>query len=145
MIEVIKITGEEQLKEAFKIRHEVFVDEQHVDPELEYDEYEDTSNHYLALADGRPAGTARFRKTGKGVKLERFAVLQPHRGTGVGKALVERVINDVMSLDPAKIYLHAQMQVIPFYEKYGFEASGEIFEEAGILHRIMYYKQERPL
>ena len=140
MLEVFKITDDSQLKEAFRIRQEVFVVEQRVDPELEYDEHENISTHYLALIDDKPAGTARFRKTEKGIKLERFAVLESYRNKGVGKALVEHVIKDVKALNPPEIYLHAQMQVIPFYEKYGFEAKGEIFEEAGILHRIMYYR-----
>jgi predicted GNAT family N-acyltransferase len=77
---VEKITTEEGLKAAFQIRELVFVVEQEVDASEEYDEFEDTSIHFLAKLDGAPVGTARWRFTQNGVKMERFAVLQEARG-----------------------------------------------------------------
>ena len=68
-----------------------------------------------------------------GIKLERFAVLKAHRGEGIGKYLVEQVIEEVQK-HAKPIYLHAQIQVVDFYQKLGFEKEGALFEEAGIQH-----------
>ena len=92
---VEKITTEEGLKAAFQIRELVFVVEQEVDASEEYDEFEDSSIHFLAKLDGVPVGTARWRFTSNGVKMERFAVLQEARGQGVGQALVAAVLADI--------------------------------------------------
>jgi predicted GNAT family N-acyltransferase len=141
MISVEKVLSKEQLDNVFKIREEVFVLEQEVDPAEEYDEFEDISIHFLAKSEGQPAGTARWRFTDKGIKLERFAVLKPMRGKGVGQALVKTVIEDIAANPQSKgrkLYLHAQLDAMPLYEKFGFKKVGEMFEECNILH----YKME---
>lgn len=140
MVTVSSIANSVDLDTAFAIRRRVFVDEQHVSPEEEYDEFEPTSTHFLARADGTPAGTARWRRTSGGVKLERFAVLPEFRGQGVGKALVQTLLNDVFSQQPEpieRIYLNAQVQAMPLYAGFGFVAVGPMFEEAGIQHYKM--------
>jgi predicted GNAT family N-acyltransferase len=114
------------------------VEEQGVDKRLEY-EHEDESHHFLAKFDGEPVGTARWRQTAKGIKLERFAVYPGKRGMKVGEALVDAVLNDINDTSK-KIYLHAQSKVVDFYKKYGFETEGEEFEEAGIKHFVMVLK-----
>ena len=136
-IQVNKVTDPELLEKAFAIRREVFVGEQNCPPELEW-EFEDVSNHFLATVDGEPAGASRWRKTDKGYKLERFAVLKKFRGMGVGQQLVKAVLNDLPT-DAAYIYMHAQLSAISLYEKFNFEKIGDEFEEAGIRH----YKMER--
>ncbi|EIM74571.1 N-acetyltransferase GCN5 [Nitritalea halalkaliphila LW7] len=80
------IQSPEDLKRAFEIREKVFVIEQEVAPEEEYDAFEDSSRHFLALLEGKAIGTARWRKTENGVKLERFAVLREARNAGAGSA-----------------------------------------------------------
>jgi len=121
-----------------KIRYIVFVIEQNVDEAEEYDEFESECPHFLAYAEGTPAGTARWRTTEKGFKLERFAVLEPFRKFGVGSALVQAVLAEVLPISAGKkIYLHAQLQALQFYQKLGFEAFGEEFIEAEIMHRAM--------
>src|SRR5690554_7216493 len=95
MIKIEKVASKEDLDCVFQIRHVVFVKEQEVSPEEEYDEFESISTHFLAQVDGQPAGTARWRNTGKDIKLERFAVLKPMRGKGVGQALVKAVLEDI--------------------------------------------------
>ncbi|WP_143959920.1 GNAT family N-acetyltransferase [Litoribacter populi] len=143
-IEITKIKTEEALTAIFNIRQEVFVFEQNVDPEEEYDEFEETSTHFLALLDGVPAGTARWRYTDSGVKLERFAVLKEMRGKGVGQALVKAVIDDITREEAAKgklLYMHAQLSAVPLYEKFNFEKDGDIFSECEIEH----YKMKRYL
>lgn len=138
-VTVKKITNPAELQKAFDIRTKVFVEEQGVDQRLEY-EHEDESHHFLAEINGEPAGTARWRETEKGIKLERFAVFPDKREMKVGEALVGAVLNDIKGASK-KIYLHAQSQVVDFYKKYGFEPEGEEFEEAGIKHYVMVLKQ----
>ncbi len=132
---VNKVTDPDLLEKVFAIRREVFVGEQNCPPELEW-EFEDESNHFLAMLDGEPAGASRWRKTDKGYKLERFAVLKKFRGMGVGQELVKAVLADLPA-DAAYVYMHAQIQAIPLYEKFNFEKVGNEFEEAGIRHYKM--------
>jgi predicted GNAT family N-acyltransferase len=134
------VQNTDEFNQCFAIRQKVFVEEQQVAPEEEYDEFEDTSKHFLAFLHNEPVGTARYRFIDKKIKLERFAVLKEFRNKGVGIALVKKLLEESLSQNPSKIYLHAQVQVIPFYEKFGFETVSELFEEAGIMHKVMEYK-----
>ncbi|MDP4656410.1 MAG: GNAT family N-acetyltransferase [Algoriphagus sp.] len=138
---VEKITTKEGLQAAFDIRELVFVVEQEVDAAEEYDEFEDSSVHFLAKVEGTPVGTARWRFTQNGVKMERFAVLKVARGKGVGQALVAAVLGDIdqhPDTKGKKKYLHAQIHAMPLYAKFGFQVVGDQFEECAILH----YKME---
>ncbi|RYF64381.1 MAG: N-acetyltransferase, partial [Cytophagaceae bacterium] len=103
MISVSTIQSKADLETVFAIRRDVFVLEQNVPAEEEYDEFEETSHHFLALLDAQPVGTARWRRTSKGIKLERFSVRAAARGRGVGKALVQAVLNDVFAQQPEPI------------------------------------------
>jgi predicted GNAT family N-acyltransferase len=136
--QVKKVTDPVDLEKVFAIRREVFVGEQNCPPELEW-EHEEESNHFLATVNGEPAGASRWRKTDKGYKLERFAVLKKFRGNGVGQALVKAVLNDLPK-DADYVYLHAQIQAVTLYERFGFEKTGPEFEEAGIRHYKMIKK-----
>jgi len=137
-IEVRKVTDPAELEKVFAIRKEVFVGEQNCPPELEW-EFEDESTHFLATIDGEPGGACRWRKTDKGYKLERFAVLKKYRGRGVGQKLVKTVLADLPA-DASYVYMHAQLDAIPLYEKFNFEKIGPEFEEAGIRHFKMVKK-----
>ncbi len=135
-----KITDLRDLDAAFGIRETVFVAEQGVPLDEEYDEHDRAgARHYLArAADGQPAGAARWRETDKGIKLERFAVLAHYRNQAVGSALLGAVLRDVRQEFPAAlVYLHAQLRAIPFYERHGFRAVGEMFAECDIQHYKM--------
>jgi predicted GNAT family N-acyltransferase len=134
-IQVNKVTDPDLLEKVFAIRREVFVGEQNCPPELEW-EFEDESNHFLATVDGEPAGASRWRKTDKGYKLERFAVLKKFRNKGVGQELVKAVLADLPA-DATYVYMHAQIQAISLYEKFNFTKVGDEFEEAGIRHYKM--------
>ena len=136
--EVKKVTEQADLDKVFAVRREVFVIEQDCPPEQEW-EFEDKSTHFLATVDGEAAGACRWRKTDKGYKLERFAVLQKFRGFGIGQALVKTVLADLPK-DAKYIYLHAQVQAVSLYKKFGFEQTGPEFEEAGIRHYKMVKK-----
>ena len=137
-IEVKLAQSKNDLHRVFDIRREVFVEEQNVDEREEYDEFEETSKHLLALMDDRPVGAARVRRTANGVKLERFAVLKEARGHGIGAALLRSALD--LCTDYANIYLHAQIQVVDFYRKYDFVPEGDEFLEANIRHYKMTYK-----
>jgi predicted GNAT family N-acyltransferase len=138
MIIVHPIESPADLQAAFAIREKVFVDEQRVPREEEYDAYEDIARHYLATADGIPCGAARWRKTDMGVKLERFAVLPHFRNQEVGSHILKRVIADVKAAYPNEtLYLHAQLPAINFYARQGFEKVGEMFSECDIDHYKM--------
>ena len=126
------------MKEAHKIRYEVFVIGQNCPEELEW-EFEEESTHFLLIENDIPLASARHRKTDNGFKLERFAVLFKARGKGFGMLILKAIMEDIKDSNALK-YMHAQEQVTPFYEKIGFEKSGEIFEEAGIMHYKMEYK-----
>jgi predicted GNAT family N-acyltransferase len=132
MLQVIKISDQKDLETAWAIRKVVFVIGQNCAEEIEW-EYEDESTHFLALYDGVPAGTARWRQTDKGYKLERFAVLEEFRNKGVASALLKTVIADLPEKDKL-IYLHAQLTAKGLYAKHGFTEIGEHFWEADIEH-----------
>src|ERR1700761_3994917 len=109
-VKVSRVTDPESLEKVFAIRREVFVGEQNCPPELEW-EFEDESTHFLATVDNEAAGAARWRKTDKGYKLERFAVLGKFRGNGIGQELVKAVLADLPA-DADYTYMHAQVQAV---------------------------------
>ena len=129
---------EELMKKAHKIRYDVFVIGQNCPEDLEW-EFEEESTHFLLLENDIPLATARHRKTKNGFKLERFAVHSKARGKGFGMLILRAILEDIKDSKTLK-YMHAQEQVTPFYEKVGFEKSGDLFEEAGIMHYKMEYK-----
>jgi predicted GNAT family N-acyltransferase len=129
--------NKELADQAYAIRKQVFVEEQGVDPDLEYD-HEEEANHYLLVAGEKPIATARWRETKKGIKLERFAVLPSFRNRGIGEIILKEVLKDVIPLEK-EIYLHSQLKAVPFYQRNGFFTVGNQFTEAGIEHFLMKY------
>ncbi|MEM6830931.1 MAG: GNAT family N-acetyltransferase [Bacteroidota bacterium] len=138
----VKPANEDVLKQkAFSIRKEVFVIEQKVAEEEEFDEYEEAAHHFVALDEEElPLGASRWRVTGKGVKLERFAVRQDARGKGVGSVLLKTTLEDIDVHLPkgTYLYLHAQLGAVSLYEKFGFTKKGAQFDECGIQHYMMW-------
>lgn len=135
MISVHKISNNTDLQKAFAIRDIVFVQEQGCPADLEH-EHDDMATHFLTTVDHVPAAAARWRKTDAGYKLERFAVLKAYRRQGLATVLIRAVLADLPA-DARYIYLNAQTDAIPVYEKSGFVPVGEPFEEAGIRHMKM--------
>lgn len=138
-ISIKHIKTRAELAQAFDIRRQVFCVEQKVSEEIEMDKFDEIATHILAYIDGKPVGTARWRFTSEGAKLERFAVLKEYRGKSVGDALVNFVLNELK--DAKHIYLCAQESVINFYEKFGFEIVGDRFYDANIPHKRMNWKR----
>ena len=138
---VIKAKSEEDRKKAFAIREEVFVIEQQVPADEEFDEFENESHHFVALDEnGEPVGSARWRKTEKGIKLERFTVKKTHRGMGLGSKIVQAVLDDIAedSKPGTYLYMHSQLEAVPLYAKFDFQKKGDQFDECGIMHYLMW-------
>lgn len=125
------------MKLSNEIRTKVFIEEQDVTPEIEY-EFEEEGNYYLLFVDGKPIATARWRETDQGIKLERFALLKEYRNQGLGTILLNEVLQDVKKLNKS-IYLHSQVKAINYYKRAGFKEEGEHFWEAEIEHVKMIF------
>tara|TARA_B100000902_G_C27246453_1_gene882895 strand:- start:918 stop:1343 length:426 start_codon:yes stop_codon:yes gene_type:complete len=140
MIEIRRFSFEnkELMQTAHNIRHEVFVIGQNCPENIEW-EFEEESTHFLVFDNKEAVATARHRKTKDGYKLERFAVLKSKRGKSYGNMVLKAILADLADFN-GLIYMHAQEQVLPFYEKAGFIKEGDLFEEAGIMHYKMIYK-----
>jgi predicted GNAT family N-acyltransferase len=117
------------------LREKVFVDEQGVPPDLEWDEFDPLSWHVVATADGIPIGTGRLLPDGH---IGRMAVLREWRGRGAGSALLRALMEIACTAGMQRVMLNAQTQAIPFYVRNGFRAEGTEFVEAGMLHRRMW-------
>jgi predicted GNAT family N-acyltransferase len=135
---VVAIKSPERMADAHAIRRRVFIEEQHVPEELELDEDDGHAVHALALMDGRAVGCGRFVAHGTvEVKIGRMAVLKELRGTGIGQAILEFLMNEARRRGFSRAVLHAQLTAEGFYLKQGFVPVGPAFEEAGIWHRKM--------
>jgi predicted GNAT family N-acyltransferase len=122
---------------CLEIRRRVFVVEQRVPREEDEDGLDDEALHFLASTDGRAVGAARLW-LGDGVaKAQRVAVLPDVRRGGVGRALMRALEAEARQRGFAEVVLDAQVPAIPFYERLGYVAEGDVFVEAGIPHRRM--------
>lgn len=132
---VSEIAWEEGSHELAAIRRQVFVVEQRVPEDLEWDGADRQCRHVVARdSSGRPVGTGRLLPDGH---IGRMAVLAPCRGKGVGGAMLRLLIDMARCDGHAKTLLNAQTYAVPFYIKHGFSTQGEEFMEANIAHRAM--------
>lgn len=136
-MEVIRIENNDNtLMEIAKyIRCEVFVKEQNVPFEEDWDEEE--SENYLIYDNDKPVGTMRWRDIGDKIKIERVAVLSECRGKGIATLLLKEVIEEIKSKTNKPITLNSQLLAIPLYERLGFKQYGDLFYEANIPHYAM--------
>jgi len=117
-----------------QVRRQVFVVEQRVPEEEEWDDGDEVCVHVLATRNREPVGTGRLSPAGK---IGRLAVLSEFRGRGLGDRMLGMLIEQAYHRGLLEVSLNAQVQVVPFYEKRGFKAEGPVFDEAGIPHRRM--------
>jgi len=145
MSKVVKFKpkDKEKLALAFDIRRKVFIDEQKVSEEEEF-EYEEDCVHFLVYHKNNALGTARYRETEKGMKLERFALLKEARGKGLGYDLLRYILTDARQFGK-HIYLNAQVSVVDFYKQQGFVIDGPKFMEANIEHYPMSFENPHNL
>ncbi|MEU9880558.1 GNAT family N-acetyltransferase [Streptomyces phaeochromogenes] len=146
---VVRVAEDPADREAcFAVRKEVFVVEQGVPEDIEYDAYDADALHVVAVReDGLPFGAGRLlygevaaAKTGgePGVgSLGRLAVLKAARGLGVGVALVRGIEDAARVRGLTAVDLHAQTHAVGFYERLGYVAYGPEFFDAGIAHLAM--------
>ncbi|MGH8672703.1 MAG: GNAT family N-acetyltransferase [Burkholderiales bacterium] len=135
MLQIELVNWNEAREKASSIRFTVFVEEQRVPVEIEWDEQDAKSLHALAYAgSGEAIATGRLLPDGH---VGRMAVLKAWRGRGVGGALLERLIAAARERGDTEIELFAQTHALEFYRRHGFVERGEIFEEAGIPHQAM--------
>lgn len=125
---------EKDRKELTAIRSRVFIKEQNVPAELEWDEDDASAIHFLAFENQQAIACARLKKDGR---IGRMAVLASHRKKGTGKKLLQFILQKASALKLETVYLHAQVNAVPFYEKQGFIVQGDVFYEANILHQEM--------
>lgn len=128
---------EEEMQTVRQIRSSVFIGEQNVPPEEEWDEHETDSIHLLARVDGKWAGAGRLRFSGTAGKAERICVLKEFRGTGVGKEIMQKLETYVASQGAGSVILHAQTHAKDFYEHLGYAVTSDEFLDAGIPHVAM--------
>jgi predicted GNAT family N-acyltransferase len=115
-----------------RLREEVFIREQAVPIDEEWDEYDAISRYVIAVDErGRALGTGRLSPGGK---IGRMAVLKEHRRRGIGSAMLSALLKMAKAEGHHRVYLHAQCQAAEFYAKQGFTAQGSEFMEAGIPH-----------
>ena len=141
-VEIVPVGWEESSDLLLAVRREVFVREQGVSEEIEIDGHDPRQSHYLArLPDGTPVGSARLSDDGR---VGRVAVLRQFRRHGIGRAIMDHVIQDAKSRGLTEMYLHSQLSAVEFYKALGFCEEGEIFLEADIEHVQMRMVLENP-
>jgi len=118
------------------IRETVFVQEQNIPAEMEWDQFDLQAIHILAQVQGQAIGTARLLNDGS---IGRVAVLKAWRKQGVGYKMMRYLMDIAKQQHHSKIHLHAQIDALDFYQKLGFVATGNTFYEAGILHQTTIY------
>jgi predicted GNAT family N-acyltransferase len=134
-IEIVKwIDDHTQLK---NIREKVFIQEQKVTPELEWDGMDENAMHFLVFNDKAAIGCARAIVIKDHMQLGRMAVLKEYRGQGIGSALLEKAMTIAKLNQLSAIYISAQCHAIDFYKKFGFEVKSDIYLDAEIPHRDM--------
>lgn len=117
------------------VRTTVFIEEQNVSEDEEWDGMDDQCQHVLAeLEDGTPVGCGRLLPDGK---IGRMAVLKEYRGRDIGGRILQQLTALATERGHTEVKLASQVHAIPFYERHGFTAYGEEFPDAGIAHRWM--------
>ena len=135
-----RITIESDLEKAFYIRKEVFVEEQGVPLEDEFDEFDTLDGqceHILAYCNEKTVGTGRLRVVDGLGKLERICILEPYRKFGLGKVIIQTLEEIAKDKEIDRVKLHGQTQAEGFYKKLGYQTSSNVFIEDGIPHILM--------
>lgn len=137
MITYKLLRGTDDLTDAFTIRRKVFIGEQGVPEDIELDSIDQTSEHIVIYDEDQPIGTGRLLVEDGMVLIGRVAVLKEYRSQKIGSIVVNQLRDKAFGNGATEVHLHAQKAVQGFYEKLGFRAYGEEFEEASILHISM--------
>lgn len=125
------------LDAVFALRTKVFVEEQGVPADIEFDGQDSCTEYVLVMADNQPVGTGRMRVVDGAAKLERICVLASHRKYGLGKSIVCALEDIARSKGLSKARLNSQTHAEEFYSKLGYKRASGLFMEAGIAHVLM--------
>lgn len=118
-----------------ELRTRIFVDEQKVPADMEIDEHDPICQHYKVTdPDGNIVATARLLAS---AYIGRMCVDQALRGSGIGETLLRYVIKHAETQGFRQLHLNAQVDAVPFYQRFGFVTNSDIFIEAGINHQHM--------
>jgi len=129
------VSNDDELRDAFAVRRQVFVLEQGISENEEYDSHDREALHIIVQYGDRIVGTARVRFPATGqAKIERMAVLAPFRRKGIGSGIVTYLNTMLRNQQITQVVLHAQYVATAFYRSCGFEEIGSSFWEAGIKH-----------
>lgn len=125
--------------DALKIRNQVFVVEQNVPLDLEIDQYEALTVHFVLYDENRlPMATVRLLPMeDQKIKVQRMAVLSEYRQKGLGKIIMQAAETFAKEQCYHSLILGAQLTAVSFYERVGYQAEGDIFLDAGIEHVTM--------
>ena len=134
MIEVYEVSNRQQLEDAFRIRFEVFVEEQNVPEEEEIDEFEEEAIHFVVYDGERPIGASRLRFEEEYAKAERVCIYASFRGTGSGRLLMQAMEYKALEMEKPVMKLNAQKYASGFYQSLGYEVTSGEFMDAGIPH-----------
>lgn len=132
----ITIAGWHTTPALRQIRQAVFIDEQQVPAELEWDDQDAGATHFLMSLDGTAVGTARLLANGR---IGRMAVLPAARGKGFGQILMHAVMNHAQQVGISRLELSAQTHALGFYQQLGFVVCSDIYLDAGIPHQTMQW------
>ena len=119
------------------IREKVFIEEQKVTPQLEWDGMDEEAIHFLVYKDEKAIGCARAIVIENYMQLGRMAVLKEYRGAGIGSHLIEKAVITAKLNQLSSIHISAQCHAIDFYKKFGFKVTSDIYLDAEIPHRDM--------
>lgn len=134
IVKIVDFT--DQFSEIRDIRTSVFINEQKVPSELEWDEYDKDSTHIIAYYNNKPVGTARLLSDGH---IGRMAVLKEYRNRNVGQNMLKYILKTAQKRAFKTVELSAQKHAIGFYKKYGFIIMSDVYLDAGIPHYDMKY------
>jgi predicted GNAT family N-acyltransferase len=136
-IRVIEVRSPAAIEQAWALRRRVFIEEQHVPEALEMDDQDAVATHVLALDGDLAVGCGRMVAEGDHVKIGRMAVTRERRGEGIGRRVLDSLMELARQRGFRQAILHAQLTAEGFYLKQGYVPRGDVFEEAGIAHRLM--------
>ena len=137
---MVRASSNDQIEEAYKVRREVFINEQGVPENLEFDRFDSYAKHYVVYDGDEVIGTVRILYGSVFAKIQRFAVVSSKRQNGVGRYMMQYVLDILKQEGQKMIILDAQVRVEEFYRKFGFVRMGSEFMDAGIPHVKMCLK-----
>lgn len=137
MMDIKIVESKEEREQAYHVRAAVFVEEQHVPPEEELDQYDAEAIHFIGYVGDKPVAASRLRYAESYGKLERICVVASERGKSYGKMVMQQMEAEIRNNGFSKAKLNAQTHAKAFYERIGYKTISGEFIDAGIPHVTM--------